>query len=763
MKFAPSLVLALFIGATGANAQGVLIGRDCIVPQPHPMEIQRPIAPCRVEASIVRTRTNVRVRMTDRVLRYEVEETFVNRGSRVGEADYMFPLPKNAAFQDLQLEIDGELVAGETYGADEARRMYEEIVRRQRDPALVEWMGLGMLRTRVFPINPGETKRLVVRFQSVATREGDALRIDYFGGSKADPSRPGTETSPVNLVIEYPERSGFGRAYSPTHSVEVSSSPDSRQGRLGGSIEVRVVGDARDATVLIPVARANSASISVLTNAPGREEGFAMVTVTPPERDRSNSFTPRDVTLVLDVSGSMQGVKMSQARAAGHQLLETLRPDDRFRLIDFATDVHSFRDQFVRATPENLRAARRYLDDLEATGSTNIEGALREAMRIGGTDGRLPVVLFITDGAPTVGERDPLRLANLTHVDSRETRPRVFSFGVGADVNVTLLEQLAIEGGGTSQFVRPEESVERSVALVASRLVDPLLTDVRVRATGNISLNRMLPAAGADIFAGQDLVVLARYRGDGRGTIIVEGKQNGRSVSWTTDVNFPERTQENAFVARLWAAQRIGLLSAERRRVGGNPEIDNEIRTLGERFGIPTEFTSYFVKEPGMQMAQGGNAGGPVRTRATAGGGVGGSVAAPAMAPASVQFEAARAASDQRQATSTTVLDAMAKASRREVSAEMAATERQVGGRTFRLENEVWTDARPTGTTREITVKAFSKAYFDLLKQIPELAKVAGVGEQITVAGRSVVISFRAAKGLETLTTVEIGKIVNDW
>src|SRR5205085_9587914 len=165
----------------------------------------------------------VRVRLTDRVLRYEVEESFVNRVGRIGEVDYVSPLPKNAAFQDLQLEINGELVSGETYGADEARRMYEEIVRRQRDPALVEWMGMGMLRTRIFPINPGETKRVVVRFQSVATREGDALRIDYFGGSRPDrqqltPSEARGQSgdqAAVNLVLEYPDK-GHGRAYSPT-------------------------------------------------------------------------------------------------------------------------------------------------------------------------------------------------------------------------------------------------------------------------------------------------------------------------------------------------------------------------------------------------------------------------------------------------------------------------------------------------------------------------------------------------------------------
>ena len=150
----------------------------------------------------------------------------------------------------------------------------------------------------------------------------------------------------------------------------------------------------------------------MLPYAPGNEDGFALVTVTPPLAAR-NETTPRDITLVLDVSGSMQGRKMEQARAAGRQLLGTLRPDDRFRLIDFSSDVRTFRDEFVSATSENLRDANRYLDALEAVGGTNIEGALREAMRPSPTDGRLPLVLFITDGEPTVGERDADRLAAL--------------------------------------------------------------------------------------------------------------------------------------------------------------------------------------------------------------------------------------------------------------------------------------------------------------------------------------------------------------
>ena len=134
-------------------------------------------------AALERTSSNVRATLADHVLRYEVEETFRNRGATMQEADYMYPLPAGAAFQELQLSINGQLVSGEIMDAGRARSTYEEIVRRQRDPALVEWMGYGLLRARIFPINPGEEKRVVLRFQVIAPREGDAIRVDYQRGS----------------------------------------------------------------------------------------------------------------------------------------------------------------------------------------------------------------------------------------------------------------------------------------------------------------------------------------------------------------------------------------------------------------------------------------------------------------------------------------------------------------------------------------------------------------------------------------------------
>ena len=525
-------------------------------------------------------------------------------------------------------------------------------MRRQRDPALVEWMGYGLLRARIFPINPGEEKRVVLRFQVIAPREGDAIRVDYQRGSGRTLVASGTDTHDAresSFTLRYP-KNGRCNAYSPTQELQSRSSS-------GSECVVDVGGEGAAVTILIPAPRTDRAAISVLANAPGSEDGFALITLTPPSRETAT--VPRDITFVLNVSGSMSGRKIEQARAAGKQLLGTLTRDDRFRMIDFSSDVRTFRDDFVDATPANISAATRYLSELQANGGTNIDGALDLALapprsREGddneyahrsarGAAGRLSLVLFVTDGEPTIGERDPAAIA--AHAARLRGSQRVFTFGLGADVNAQLIEQLALEGHGTAQFVRPDEDVERAVGLVASRLTSPIASDLRVtvQCGGNdegecVHLVHALPEGPIDLFAGQDLVLLSRYSGSGRARLAFDGRSATGAVHWETMVDFPDHERDNAFVPRLWATRRIGWLSAARRQNGASPEVDDELRTLGERYGIPTELTSYLVQE--QQVAT--NGGRPL---------VDSNISGPLAAPAA-KFEAARAATEQRDAKS---------------------------------------------------------------------------------------------------------------
>ncbi len=692
---------------------------------------------------VERASSTVRIDLVNGVARYEVTETFINRGGRVGEADYLYPMPKGAAFQDLKLSINGELVSGETMNAQQARQIYEQIVAKQRDPALVEWMGYGLLRTRIFPIAPGEEKKVVVRFSQVAEREGDALRLDYFRGPTTNGPRERSNAAPtgrMRFVLSYSNDAPYGRPYSPTHDVNPR--------REGDKQVVDIEGGARELTVLLPVRTARDAAIAMLPQAEGGDGRYALVTLTPPVMNARR--TPRDMTFVIDISGSMSGRKLEQAKAAGRQLLATLGEGDRFRIVPFASDVRSFRDGWSDATRDELGAARNYIDGLEVAGGTNIIGALREATRLPSADGRLPIVIFMTDGAPSVGEQRPAVIAD----SARAWRGgrRMFTFGLGSDVNVSLLEQLALSGRGTAQFARPEEDVERMVGITASRLMAPIVTDLRIHAEG-VRLLRTMPQDAQDLFAGQDLVVLTQYEGTGRGTIVFEGRTSSGPVRWTQNVNFPDRETGNAFVPRLWATQRIGWLAAEKRRTN-TTELDSEIRGLGEKFGIPTEFTSYLVLEPGMVANQPGLMGDVRRETVNRVGAGAAAAAAPAMGAES-RFDMAKAASAQRATKSLAALD--------DASNSMGSADKKMrsgSGRTFVLQGDSWTDTRYRRDAKlaVIKVKGYGEAYFALLRALPQLKDAFALGDKVTIVGKGLVLEV-APDGAAVLVSADLDRV----
>jgi Ca-activated chloride channel family protein len=385
--------------------------------------------------------------------------------------------------------------------------------------------------------------------------------------------------------------------------------------------------------------------------------------------------------------------------------------------------------------------------------------ALRPLHDDDGAD-RLKIVLFLTDGQPTIGETSADAIA-MQAARMRGTA-RVFTFGLGGDVNVSLLEQLALQGRGTAQFVRPSENVERAVSVVSSRLTNPIATDVRISADG-VQLNKLLPGSRIDIFAGQNVVILARYSGSGSATLRFDGNSPSGPIHWTQRVDFPRNERNNPFIGRLWATQRVGYLSAERRKNGGNPELDDEIRSLGERYGIPTEFTSFLVQEhqpvflAGMRMrGPGGVAAAMNQAVVTA--------AAAAGAPAPNSFEAAKHATAQRAATSLAAVDAAFATS---TDAGGTGTIRRVGDRTFVLTNNIWTDSRvlayaADSTLTRVRVQAFSAAYFKAMDIVPSLRSILALGDRVIVAGRGVVLDI-GPDGATDLSVRDVAALRGGW
>lgn len=718
--------------------------------------------------AVDKIRSEVTIRIEGRVALIEVSEWFENVGRGLAEGDYLYPLPGEAVFQGFSLfQGDAEL-RGEIMDADQARRVYEEIVRRRADPALIELAGEGLLRARVFPFQPGETRKVSLRYTQLLERAGNALELEYVGAVRGGPEvGPGVETAPpggirravgedvdTHLEVIVEDGEGFLDPFSPTHALSTERDGD----RMTVSVDDEIVGRL---ALFLPLA-GDAVGLSVATHRPVGEDGYFMLTLSPDEV--SGEVQPRDVTVVMDVSGSMSGEKIEQARQALRQLLGTLSAADRFRLLAFSSAVRAEDRGWTAARSHGIERAREWVDDLVADGGTNIEAALQEAFRLESPRERLPVVVFLTDGLPSVGEQSPERLTAMA--ESRAGRARVFAFGVGHDVNTQLLDRLGEAGRGDTDYVEPGENVERALALLAAKIQHPVLTDLELSG-GPIDISEVYPVHIPDVFAGEELVLFGRFDGDGQSQLTVTGERVGRPLEFSTELIFPEDSDANDYIPRLWASRKLGHLERQVWTEGMTENLAEEIRTLALRYGLPSRYTSYLVQEPGIVAtspidAVGGGRGGLVRTISSLGAGANGQpAAAPTTGASAVQ--AAESARRMRSVTSAQALDEaeeewMAKA----LDSDSDRTREAVGGRIFELRDDVWTDLAYAEGDRTLRIQVYSSAWFDLIGAMPELASVLRAHENVVIAGRELSLQI-GSDGAENVDARELGEIVRDF
>ena len=562
-------------------------------------------------------------------------------------------------------------------------------------------------------------------------------------GERSGRDAEGTRTD-FEMVVE--EGDGFLDPFSPTHALQ--------RERRGGRLIVRLEDElAGELSVFLPRARPG-VGLTVASHRPVGEPGYLMLTLTPGLVDEAPE--PRDVTVVVDVSGSMAGEKVRQARDAIHALLETLDARDRFRLVAFSNSVHAESEGWRSAEDAQLREAARWIDRLEADGGTNLDGALAEAFRVAPGEGRLPVVIFLTDGLPTVGERDPERIA--ADAERARGRARVFAFGVGHDVNTHLLDRLSAVTRGSTDYVQLGESVERALSLLVAKIRHPVLTDLEL-AAAPARLREIYPVDLPDVFAGQELLLLARYEGEGEGEVAITGRRSGRTERFGTRARLPDRSEANAYLPRLWASRKLGHLTRQLWLEGPTPSLVEEIRQTALRYGLPSEYTAYLVEEPGVVALDRGRGGGGGR-----GGALGFGAAAPT-APAQAQGAGAVASAARarrlRQASRAGDVDVVA----RELEARATGIEgaRMAAGRLFQERDGVWTEHSPTGDRLPvITVQLFSRAWFQLLDALPELAPAARELGRMELAGAYIRLRFDDA-GLAELTPERLERVVLDF
>ena len=682
-----------------------------IVPQP-PRD--RPISWREIPLAVKYHRVDVTIK--DQVATTHVDQVFVNEAAFPVEGTYLFPLPEDAAISSFDMWVDGQKLEGKLLGREEARAIYEEIVRKQRDPALLEYVGRGAFQARIFPIPPRGERRIELTYNQVLPQRDGLVHYRYPLNTEKFSARPIGE---VAITVRLEDKAPLRAIYSPSHPVLVTHDGDRR---ATASYEARNVRPDRDFDLYYSVSN-EALAVNLLSYKPFDEDGFFLLLVTPPIKPAESDIVDKDVILVFDTSGSMDGEKVSQAKAAATYVLDHLGEGDRFNIVSFNTATRLFAEKPVSLSRRG--EGREFVNRLTAQGSTDINRALLEA--VAGADRERPtVVVFMTDGLPTVGEKNPDRIvANVT--SSAPTSVRLFAFGVGSDVDTVLLDQLSSSLRGTSAYVRPGQKIDEEVSGFYTKVSSPVLTDVKLDVQG-ARVEELYPYPLPDLFAGNQLVIAGRYRQGGPATIRLSGLVNGQPRSYTYNGTYTARGGDD-FIARLWAQRKIGYLLAQMRLSGAKDELVKEVVALSTRYGIVTPYTSFLVQEPQLALTQSGrdqlsrSAVAPAPTSRPG---------APLAAPSAAGPLAAAERSGEK-AVDRAVVESQLKASE-QAAAPSVQQLRQVGDKTFIFSQSAWLDTAFDASKMKAEAIVFgSDRYFQLLGQYPEIGRYLALGDRVTV------------------------------
>jgi len=701
------LLLALLLGpSVSVRADGI------IIPEPPPG------VPIMEVPYLTIKYHRVTVTIEGQVATTHVDQVFVNEGRHEVEGTYLFPLPEEAAISEFSMWVDGEKLEGQVLARDEARRIYEDIVRRRKDPALLEYVGRDAFQASIYPIPPGGERRIELEYSQVLPMDNGLVEYVYPLNTEKFSPRPLEEVT-VNVTIRSNEP--LKAIYSPSHDVDIVRRGD--HNAVVGYEEYDVKPD-RD-FVLYYTVSPEDVGVNLLTYKPdGRGNGFFLLLAAPKVEVDTQQVIAQDVILILDVSGSMRGEKIEQAKEALYYVLDNLNDEDRFNIIAFSTSTRPYARALVPA--DERGEARDFVARLEAGGSTDINRALLEALDMA-NEGRPTMLIFLTDGLPTVGEVDIDRIIdNVGEVAPKNAR--IFPFGVGYDVNTALLDTIAENHRGASGYVRPEEAIDEKVSAFYAKVGTPLLADLEID-FGSVEVEDLYPYPLPDLFAGTQLVVVGRYRDGGETTLTLRGEVNGQPQTFRYDEVRFEQQGGAEFTARLWATRKIGYLLQQIRLHGEQGELVDEIVELSVRYGIITPYTSFLVEETDMALREEGREQIVERVEVEATQAV--EVSGEAAVDRSVGEKALSQAAAP--APAPTMAPGAGGAVTDEYGYQISPV-RYVGDKTFVLNQEVWTDTTfDPDKMVPVPVSFGSDDYFALIAAQPGWGRYFALGEHVIV------------------------------
>lgn len=555
-------------------------------PRPLPPPIWRPHVFAPLEVSSVK----VAAKVNDQVAVTTVDQEFYNPNNARLEGTFIFPVPKGAQLDRFAMEIDGKKVEAELLAADKARTIYEDIVRRAKDPALMEYSGRDLFKVRIFPIEPNAKKRITIRYTQLLKADTGLIAYEMPLNTAKYSSKP---IKSVSVKLDLETKRSLKSIYSPSHAVEIKRDGPNRA--TVGYEASDVAPDTDFALYFAP--EKDEVGINLLTHRVAGEDGYFLLLASPGVDVKENRLVKKDVVFVLDTSGSMAGKKLEQAKKALLFCVENLNDGDRFELVRFSTEVEPLFDKLVSADKQNRDRANDFIKGLKPIGGTAIDDALKKALALKPErEGRPFMVIFLTDGLPTIGTTDEEQiLAGVKKAGGGNVR--VFCFGIGNDVNTHLLDNITEQTRATSQYVLPEEDLEVKLSNFYAKIKEPVLANPTLKFTGDIRATKLYPSPLPDLFKGEQLVLVGRFSGKGESAAVIEGTVNGESRKFATDVKFPAESSDNDFIPRLWATRRVGFLLDEIRLRGENKELKDEVTDLARKYGLVTPYTAYLILE----------------------------------------------------------------------------------------------------------------------------------------------------------------------
>lgn len=598
------LIFALILlGRLELNSAGLIIvhspdfweERKIIPPIPHlpppPIPpLPRPWFPPRPWAPLEINHTKIDAAIENQSATTVIEQEFYNPNPRQLEGTFILPVPKGAVLSKFSMEIDGKKVYAELLDSEKARKLYEEIVGKLKDPALLEFAGRDLYKARIFPIEPHSRKRISISYTHII--KSDSGLFGYILPLSTEKYSPApVKQFELNLTVK--SSLPIKTIYSPTHKVDIK-----RDGKSKVNISYLAGNFVPENDFQLYFSDEESDfDLKLLTHKRENEDGFFLLFVTPDIEVRRNKLLPKDIVFVLDTSGSMAGAKLDQAKRALFFCVSNLNDTDRFEIIRFATDTEQLFGKLSEATKSNRQRAEKFISDLKPLGGTAIDDALRAALAIRSDDNkRLFFVVFITDGRPTVGvtEEDQI-IANIKKNNKLGTR--IFCFGIGTDVNTRLLDSISAETRSHTQYVLAEEDLEVKISSFFVKIQEPVLANLTIKFPEKIRISKVYPSPLPDLFRGDQLILAGRYSESGDGKIEIEGTSAEEKKSFSYDAKFPKESLEHDFIPRLWAMRRVGFLLDEIRLNGESKELKEEVIALARKYGIITPYTAYLIME----------------------------------------------------------------------------------------------------------------------------------------------------------------------